>query len=107
MESSIIYTRPAPREPIGKGPRGKCAGTHGPMGRCGTPARHASRALIPGWRPSLEAGRLQRVDRPLIPPDAMREILVNALIHRDYTIAGGAVSRAINAWRVSCRRGRR
>jgi predicted HTH transcriptional regulator len=43
----------------------------------------------------VESGRLQRVDRPLIPPDAMREILVNALIHRDYTIAGGAVSLAI------------
>jgi ATP-dependent DNA helicase RecG len=43
----------------------------------------------------VEPGRLQRVDRPLIPPDAMREILVNALIHRDYTIAGGAVSLAI------------
>jgi ATP-dependent DNA helicase RecG len=43
----------------------------------------------------IEAGKLQRVDRPLIPPDAMREILVNALIHRDYTIAGGAVSLAI------------
>ena len=39
--------------------------------------------------------RQERVETPLIPPDAMREILVNALIHRDYTIAGGAVSLAI------------
>lgn len=39
--------------------------------------------------------QLRRVERPLIPPDAMREILVNALIHRDYSIAGGAVSLAI------------
>lgn len=43
----------------------------------------------------IEPGKLQRVDRPLIPPDAMREILVNALIHRDYAIAGGAVSLGI------------
>lgn len=43
----------------------------------------------------IEPGRLERVDRPLIPPDAMREILVNALIHRDYAVAGGAVSLAI------------
>jgi ATP-dependent DNA helicase RecG len=43
----------------------------------------------------IEPGKLQRVDRPLIPPDAMREILVNAFIHRDYTVAGGAVSLAI------------
>ncbi|MBI3371911.1 MAG: hypothetical protein HY017_09180 [Betaproteobacteria bacterium] len=43
----------------------------------------------------IEPGRLQRVDRPLIPPDATREILLNAFIHRDYTIAGGAVSFAI------------
>ena len=38
---------------------------------------------------------MRRVEKPLIPPDAMREILVNALIHRDDTIAGGAVRLAI------------
>jgi ATP-dependent DNA helicase RecG len=38
-------------------------------------------------------GRVAR--RPLIPPNALREILVNVLIHRDYTIAGGAVALAI------------
>jgi ATP-dependent DNA helicase RecG len=45
-------------------------------------------------------GKLQREDRPLIPPDAMREILVNALIHRDYSNAGGAVYLAIYDDRV-------
>ncbi len=39
--------------------------------------------------------QLHRLETPLIPYDAMREILVNALIHRDYSIAGGAISLAI------------
>lgn len=43
----------------------------------------------------IASGRFQRIDTPLIPPDALREIVVNAVIHRDYTIAGGAVSLAI------------
>jgi ATP-dependent DNA helicase RecG len=40
-------------------------------------------------------GKLERQDKPLYPPLALREALVNALCHRDYSIAGGSVSVAI------------
>ncbi|MBL8735358.1 MAG: putative DNA binding domain-containing protein [Planctomycetes bacterium] len=40
-------------------------------------------------------GQMRRVEKPLIPVVAMREILVNAFVHRDYSIAGGAVSLAL------------
>ena len=43
----------------------------------------------------IEPGRLERVDRALLPPEALREILVNALIHRDDTTASGAVVLAL------------
>ncbi|MFQ6090171.1 MAG: ATP-binding protein [Candidatus Bipolaricaulia bacterium] len=43
----------------------------------------------------IEPGLFERVDEPLFPPAALREALVNAICHRDYTNPGGAVSLAI------------
>jgi ATP-dependent DNA helicase RecG len=40
-------------------------------------------------------GRLERVDEPLYPPLALREVLANAFCHRDYAIGGGSVGVAI------------
>ncbi|OGR00430.1 MAG: transcriptional regulator [Deltaproteobacteria bacterium RIFOXYD12_FULL_50_9] len=43
----------------------------------------------------FESGRMERIDEPLFPVAALREALVNAFCHRDYTITGGSVSVAI------------
>jgi ATP-dependent DNA helicase RecG len=43
----------------------------------------------------VEPGLFERVDAPLFPPVALREALVNAFLHRDYSIVGGSVRVAV------------
>ncbi len=43
----------------------------------------------------FERGRIERIDEPQFPVAALREAVINALCHRTYTHAGGAVSIAI------------
>lgn len=40
-------------------------------------------------------GVFERRDDPLYPPEALREALANAIIHRDYTTAAGSIALAI------------
>lgn len=43
----------------------------------------------------FEENRLERIDKPGLPTLALREALVNAICHRNYSLPGGAVSVAI------------
>lgn len=43
----------------------------------------------------IEPGKIQRVETPLIPYDAIREVLINAICHRDYSAHGGSLALAI------------
>lgn len=48
-------------------------------------------------------GRIEREDRLPIPRDALREILLNAVMHRDYSLANGAVEIVVFDDRVEIR----
>lgn len=39
--------------------------------------------------------QMQRIDEPFLPPQAIREAVINAICHRDYTIHGSAINFAI------------
>lgn len=43
----------------------------------------------------FESDRLERIDEPLFPTEALREAVINAICHRTYEHPGGAVSIAI------------
>lgn len=43
----------------------------------------------------IEPGKLERVETPIIPFDAIREALINAICHRDYNIYQGTMGLAI------------
>jgi len=43
----------------------------------------------------IESGELQRIETPLIPFKAIREALINALCHRDYSSPSGSIGLAI------------
>lgn len=48
-------------------------------------------------------GRIEREDRLALPPDALREVLLNAVMHRDYSQPGGHVAIAVFDDRVEIR----
>ena len=59
--------------------------------------RRAERFLI-DWLPvagRVVPGKLQRVDTPSLPVEALREALANAFVHRDYADSSGSVGVAL------------
>ena len=43
----------------------------------------------------IEEGKLERVETPIIPFDAIREAIINSLCHRNYSDIGGSIGLAI------------
>ncbi|WP_076790885.1 ATP-binding protein [Chlorobium sp. KB01] len=66
-------------------------------GNAFTLMRRAERFMI-DWLPvasKIVSGQMVRIDMPALPPEAVREALANAFIHRDYTSAAGSVAVAL------------
>ena len=63
---------------------------HGPAVKC---LRNAVSVIQQrtGYSGRFEPSELERTDAPAYPLYALREGLVNAIVHRDYTIAGGQI----------------
>src|SRR5579871_4917823 len=46
-------------------------------------------------RLGMSIGRLKRRDAPAVPPAALREVLVNAVVHADYALPGAPIRVAV------------
>ena len=90
-QSGLIYVRFAGLEPRGPGGlpgysrREEC---NGPLARV---IEHAWSILLQEMRGEAVVRGLQREDRMVYPPFAVREALVNAVCHRDYRLSGRRV----------------
>lgn len=56
---------------------------------------HAIGFVERNTRLDMTVGRIRRSDLPLVPPAALREALVNAVVHADYAQCGGPIRIAI------------
>ena len=64
----------------------------------GLPEAHGGMLFIKRHLPiaaKIEEGKLERVETPIIPFDAIREAIINSLCHRNYSDIGGSIGLAI------------
>jgi len=90
-QSGLVYVRFAGAEPRGPGGLpgyGRREECHGALARV---VENAWSILLQEMRGEAVVRGLQREDRMLYPPFAVREALVNAVCHRDYRLTGRRV----------------